>query len=148
VKHDMKKYLPVLVRMALGLVFIYAGILKIIDPVAFAGSVAAYKILPYGLNYMVAAVLPWVETLCGLLLVVGYRVKAAACIVIIMNLVFMTALVSTIIRGLDVDCGCFKQGGEKTPAWVAIIRDVFFLAAAIFLVGKKGIADKRASVER
>jgi putative oxidoreductase len=97
---------------------------------------------------MVAAVLPWVETLCGLLLVVGYRVKAAACIVIIMNLVFMTALVSTIIRGLDVDCGCFKQGGEKTPAWVAIIRDVFFLAAAIFLVGKKGIADKRASVER
>jgi putative oxidoreductase len=137
----MKKYLPVLVRMALGLVFIYAGILKILDPVAFAGSVAAYKVLPYGFNYLVAAVLPWVEMLCGLLLVVGYRVKAAACIVVVMNLVFIAALTSTIIRGLDIDCGCFKQGGEKTPAWMAIIRDVVFLAAAVFLVGKKKRTD-------
>jgi uncharacterized membrane protein YphA (DoxX/SURF4 family) len=128
---------PIVVRIALGGVFIYAGILKILDPVAFAGSVAAYKIMPYGLNYLVAATLPWVETACGILLVVGYRVKAAAGIILAMNLVFMAALASTIFRGLDVDCGCFKQGGEKTPAWMAILRDVFFLTAAIYLVGKK-----------
>ncbi len=129
----MKKYLYIVIRIGLGLVFVYAGILKIRDPNAFAGSVAAYKILPYGLNYLVAAVLPWVETVCGLLLVVGYRARAAACIVIAMNLVFMAALASTIVRGLDIDCGCFRQGGAKTPAWMAILRDVLFLAAAIFV---------------
>jgi putative oxidoreductase len=133
----MDKYFYIVVRIVLGLVFVYAGVLKILDPVAFAGSVAAYKILPYGLNYLVAAVLPWVETICGLLLVAGYRVKAAACIILVMNLVFMVALASTILRGLDIDCGCFKQGGEKTPAWLAILRDVLFLGAAILLVGKK-----------
>ncbi len=129
----MKKYLYIVTRVALGLVFVYAGILKIRDPNAFAGSVAAYKILPYGLNYLVAAILPWVETICGMLLVVGYRARAAAFIVIAMNLVFMAALASTIVRGLDIDCGCFRQGGAKTPAWMAILRDVLFLAAAIFV---------------
>ncbi|HET6418850.1 MAG TPA: MauE/DoxX family redox-associated membrane protein [Geobacteraceae bacterium] len=132
-KKGIGKYFPVVVRIGLGLVFVYAGILKIMDPVAFAGSVAAYKILPYNLNYLVAAILPWVETTCGALLIVGCRVKAASCIIIAMNLVFMAALASTIVRGLNVDCGCFRQGGDKTPAWVAILRDVAFLAAAIFL---------------
>jgi uncharacterized membrane protein YphA (DoxX/SURF4 family) len=132
-KKGIGKYLPAAARIALGLVFVYAGTLKIIDPVAFAGSVAAYKILPYGLNYLVAAILPWVEVICGALLIAGYRVRAAACIIVAMNLVFMAALASTIIRGLDIDCGCFRQGGEKTPAGIAILRDVLFLAAAVFL---------------
>ena len=141
----MKNFLSVAVRIALGLVFVYAGILKIIDPVAFAGSVAAYKILPYGLNYLVAAILPWVEVTCGALLMAGYRIRAAACIIISMNFVFMVAFASTIVRGLDVDCGCFRQGGKKTAAWIAILRDALFLAAAIFLAGRpeKKIAVKR-----
>jgi putative oxidoreductase len=130
---ELKENIQRVIRIGLGLVFLYAGIIKIIDPVAFAGSVAAYKIMPYALNYLIAAVLPWVEVTCGLLLVIGYRVRAASCIVIVMNLVFIAALGSTIVRGLNVDCGCFRQGGEKTPAWLAILRDVVFLAAAISL---------------
>jgi uncharacterized membrane protein YphA (DoxX/SURF4 family) len=129
----MKKYILHVVRIALGVVFLYAGIIKIADPAAFAGSVAAYQIMPYALNYLVAAVLPWVEALCGLLLVIGYRVRAASAIIIAMNLVFIVALGSTIARGLDIDCGCFRQGGEKTSAWVAILRDLVFLAGAILV---------------
>lgn len=133
----MKKNIIHLVRIVLGLVFLYAGIIKIADPVAFAGSVAAYKIMPYGLNYLIAAVLPWVEALCGLLLVINYRVKAASLIIIIMNLVFIVALASTIVRGLDIDCGCFRQGGGKTSAWAAILRDLFFLAGAIAVAASR-----------
>jgi uncharacterized membrane protein YphA (DoxX/SURF4 family) len=135
-KHEMWRYARPILRVGLGLVFLYAGILKILDPVAFAASVAAYKILPYNLNYLVAATLPWVEFVCGLLLVTGYRVRAASGIIIAMNLAFMAALASTIVRGLDIDCGCFRQGGEKTSAWVALARDTIFLAAAIFLCVK------------
>jgi uncharacterized membrane protein YphA (DoxX/SURF4 family) len=144
-RQNLKKYFYILVRIALGLIFVYASVHKIRDPVAFAGSVAAYKILPYSLNFLVAAILPWVELICGLLLVVGYRVKAAASIVIAMNLVFIVALSSTIVRGLDIDCGCFKQGGDKTPAWEVIIRDVIFLVAATFLVFNKQRTGKRVN---
>jgi len=124
-------------RIGLGCVFLYAGILKIRDPIAFAGSVAAYKILPYSLNFLVAATLPWVEALCGTLLIIGYRVRAAAAIVASMNLLFIFLLGSTIIRGLDIDCGCFRQGGEKTSAWIAIARDILFLTISLFLLSAR-----------
>ena len=128
------RYLPAAVRVLLGSVFIYASLLKIADPVAFAGSVAAYKILPYFASYLTAAVLPFVELVCGLLLVCGYRVKGGALIIAIMNVVFMIALGAAIVRGLDIDCGCFKQGGAKTTPWTALLRDVVFLAMTVFVL--------------
>lgn len=117
-----------LLRIALGGVFIYAAIPKIADPVAFAGSVAAYRILPYFWNYVAAAVLPFLELICGVLLVLGIRVRTGALIIGALNLVFMLALASAIVRGLDIDCGCFRQGGGQTTPWLALARDVVFLA--------------------
>jgi len=133
-RKNAQRYFLLTLRVGLGLVFIYAGILKIRDPIAFAGSVAAYKLLPYFLNYLVAATIPWVELICGTLLIIGYRVRASAGIVAAMNILFIVLLTSTIVRGLDIDCGCFRQGGEKTSAWIAILRDIFFLSAALILM--------------
>jgi putative oxidoreductase len=130
----MNRYLPSAVRILLGAIFIYAALLKIADPVAFAGSVAAYKILPYFASYLTAAVLPFVELSCGLLLVCGYRVRGGALIIGAMNLVFMIALSTAILRGLDIDCGCFKQGGAKTTPWTALLRDAVFLAMTVFVL--------------
>lgn len=142
-KLKVKSYLILTLRIGLGLVFIYAGILKIRDPLAFAGSVAAYKVLPYFLNYLVAATIPWIEATCGLLLILGVRTKAAAGIVAAMNLLFIVLLASTIVRGLDIDCGCFRQGGEKTSAWIAISRDIAFLFVAVVLLTEQ--KDRRLS---
>lgn len=115
-------------RVTLGAVFIYAAIPKIVDPVAFAGSVAAYRILPYFWNYAAAAVLPFLELICGTLLILGIRVRTGAIIIAALNVVFMAALASAMVRGLDIDCGCFRQGGERTAPWVAFARDAVFLA--------------------
>lgn len=129
-----KRHLPAAVRITLGVIFIYAALLKIADPVAFAGSVAAYRVLPYFASYLTAAVLPFLELVCGLLLVCGYRVKGGALIIAGMNLVFIVALASAIVRGLDIDCGCFKQGGAKTSPWMALARDMVFLAMTVFVL--------------
>jgi putative oxidoreductase len=130
------RYLPPLMRIALGGIFIYAALLKIADPVAFAGSVAAYRILPYFASYLAAATLPFLELICGLLLVSGYRVKGGAVIIAALNLLFMAALASAIVRGLDIDCGCFKQGGAKTSPWIALARDALFLVMAGYVIWK------------
>ncbi|WP_224984660.1 MauE/DoxX family redox-associated membrane protein [Geomonas agri] len=115
-------------RIALGAIFIYAALPKIADPVAFAGSVAAYRILPYFWSYLTAAVLPFLELTCGVLLILGVRVRSGALIIGALNVVFMAALAAAMIRGLDIDCGCFRQDGPKTAPWVALVRDAFFLA--------------------
>lgn len=121
----------VLVRLVLGGVFLYAGFVKIADPSAFAGSIAAYRLLPYFGNYLAAAVIPWLEAVSGVLLIAGWRPRGAAALLSLLTLLFMAALASTLVRGLDIDCGCFRPGGEKTSAWTPLVRDALLLGAAL-----------------
>lgn len=121
-------------RLILALTFVYAGAVKMQDVVAFAGHVAAYQILPYAMNYLVAATLPYVEFLAGLLLLLNTRVRPALVVVGGMNLVFMLALVSVLLRGLDIDCGCFNPGGgQDVSAEVALLRDVGLMVLVIMV---------------
>lgn len=118
-----------LCRLTLALVFVYAGAVKIQDIVAFAGHVAAYQILPYAMNYLVAATLPYVEFLAGVLLLLNVRVRPALVAIAGMTSVFMVALVSVLWRGLDIDCGCFDPaGGQDVSAGMALLRDVGLMA--------------------
>ncbi len=112
-------------RLALAAVFLYAGFIKADNPVAFAGQVANYQLLPYAWNYLVAATLPYLELLCGVLLLLNQRVRPAVLILFLLNLVFMLALSSVIARGLDIDCGCFNPDATtKTSPVMALWRDV------------------------
>lgn len=121
-----------LARLTLALVFIYAGAVKSQDVVAFAGHVAAYQILPYAMNYLVAATLPYVEFFAGVLLLLNVRVRPALVTIGGMTLVFMVALTSVLIRDLGIDCGCFDPaGGENVTAGVALLRDVGLMVLVV-----------------
>ena len=130
----MKQGLYHLCRLLLAGVFLYAGYLKGSDPVAFAGQVAAYQILPYAFNYLVAATLPFIELLCGVLLLINQRIRPALLVLFGLNTVFMIALVSLLLRGLDIDCGCFHPAGEEgtgTSPQMALLRDVGLMFAIV-----------------
>lgn len=112
-------------RLLLGGIFIYAGMIKAEDPVAFAGQVANYQLLPYAWNYLVAAILPYLEILCGLLLVLNRWVRPATLVLGTLNLVFIVALSSLIARGIDIDCGCFRPAADShTSPLSALLRDL------------------------
>jgi uncharacterized membrane protein YphA (DoxX/SURF4 family) len=119
-------------RLVLALVFIYAGFIKADDPVAFAGQVANYQILPYAWNYLVAATLPYLELLCGLLLLLNQRVRPAVLVLFVLNIIFMLLLGYTIARGLDIDCGCFNPNATtKTTPLMALWRDAGLLVPMV-----------------
>jgi uncharacterized membrane protein YphA (DoxX/SURF4 family) len=121
-----------LARLALALVFVYAGAVKMQNVVAFAGHVAAYQILPYAMNYLVAATLPYIEFLAGILLLLNLRVRPALAVVGAMTVCFMAALVSVLARGLEIDCGCFDPGGgQDVSAGVALMRDIGLMALLV-----------------
>lgn len=119
-----------LCRLLLGGVFLWAGAVKALDVPAFAGQVAAYQLLPYAWNYAVAATLPYVELLTGLLLVGNRHVKSAALLTALLNGLFMVILLSVLARGLSIDCGCFGPDGGTTPLQ-ALGRDLVLLALAV-----------------
>jgi len=116
-------------RLTLGGLFLYAGLSKAGDVTAFARDVANYRILPYSWNYLVAAILPYVEFLAGLLLVAGRRVRPAALVAGALSAVFILALGSVVLRGLDIDCGCF--GGGHATVQEALWRDAGILLLAL-----------------
>ncbi len=119
-------------RLGLAAVFIYAGVVKANDIIAFAGQIANYQILPYSWNYLVASILPYLELLCGILLLLNMRVRPAVLVLFVLNIIFMFALSSAIIRGFDIDCGCFKpDSANPTSPLAALWRDAGLLLLMI-----------------
>ena len=70
--------LTLLVRLTLGLTFILAALPKIVDPPSLAKTIWAYQLVPAPALNPMALVLPWLELSCGLALVAGTWVRAAA----------------------------------------------------------------------
>ncbi len=117
-------HLPMIAaRLVLGNLFILYGFHKIGDPVEFLKLVKEYELLPLAPpEYMnlTAVILPWLEVICGNLLLAGLWIRGAAFTILAMLVVFTTAIV---IRAAGVygagdidlcaikfDCGC--GGGE------------------------------------
>jgi uncharacterized membrane protein YphA (DoxX/SURF4 family) len=101
------KYFLVSIRIVLGVVFIFAAISKAAEPESFARSIANYKLLPIFLVNILAIILPWIELCAGVLLVFGVSVKENSAILSGLLLVFILAIAISLLRGLDIDCGCF-----------------------------------------
>ncbi|TYO98984.1 methylamine utilization protein MauE [Geothermobacter ehrlichii] len=118
-------------RLVLGAVFLYAGVSKGLDVTGFAGDIAAYRILPYLGNYLLAATLPYIEIIAGALLLANRRVRPAALLCGLLTLVFIAALLSAWVRGLDISCGCFEPGAQ-TGIGEALLRDLALLVLAHF----------------
>ncbi len=117
-----------LFRLVLGVLFIYASIHKILDPWTFAESIRYYLLLPPPLINLVAITLPWVEIICGAFLVVGLFPRSSAAVVSALLAIFSAALIISLARGLDIECGCFDagQGGESITA-LYVLRDLALL---------------------
>lgn len=121
-------------RLFLGGVFLYSGATKIIDPGGFALSVYHYQLLPDVLVNPMAIILPWVEVVCGAALILRWWVGGASLVVTGLLLVFLTALVITLVRGLDISCGCFSSTGEGKISWWYLLRDFSLFAMGVLIL--------------
>lgn len=124
------QYLPALIRILLGALFIYAALPKILDPFNFAVAVYNYKMLPGFAVGLVAAALPWLELVIGILLVLGVRVQASSLICTGMLVVFTLAIFINTLRGIDVDCGCFST--DRSIGWAAVVEDSLLTLLSIW----------------
>jgi uncharacterized membrane protein YphA (DoxX/SURF4 family) len=112
------------VRIGLAVLFIYGGVVKLIDPKAFARTISGYGLVPEMFLPLVAVGLPVMETVAGIGLLLDIRGSLA----VIASLLGMFILVLGygLLLNMDVDCGCFgaadlaKQAGLKQAFW----RDV------------------------
>ncbi|OEU75506.1 MAG: hypothetical protein BA874_03100 [Desulfuromonadales bacterium C00003068] len=125
----------IVLRLILAAVFLYAGITKALDVNAFSQAIGRYDLMPAMVNFIVAAVLPYLEIYTALLLLSGLWLRAATWLSILMCSTFCLALLSAAVRGLSIDCGCF---GSSAGAWssvgVALMRAIALLAFSLYLL--------------
>jgi uncharacterized membrane protein YphA (DoxX/SURF4 family) len=128
------KIFILVIRFALGGLLLYSSIHKIAEPNQFAVAIRAYKLLPLQFTNIFAIVVGWSEALTGVMLIFGVMTRKAAGAATILLVLFTVAVVSTVVRGMVIDCGCFStKGGEATDA-IAVLRNIFLICAALMVM--------------
>ena len=133
-----------ILNVVLAGIFIYAGILKAIDPVQFASDIDNYKILPWPISVVLAFYLPWLEIFCALGLVFRFLYRGALSILTTLIVVFTLATIAAKVRGLDITCGCFGHASQhwSFPSHLATNLAILAALAALGLQARANI--KRA----
>jgi putative oxidoreductase len=140
----MKPIVLRLIAVVVGALFIYAGVVKIIDPVEFARDIDNYKMLPWSAGVGFALYLPWLEILCGLALITRILYRGGVFIVTAMMSVFVIVSVVAKARGLDVSCGCFGHASKYLNFSWHLVLDLALLLGLVLLWRGQSTSEKPA----
>jgi putative oxidoreductase len=130
----MKAQLPAhwwtALRWLFGALMLWAAVSKLANPTDFLSSIYAYKTpVPRSLLQVAAVVLPWLELLCGLLLIANVWSETALATMIGLLVIFVLATGQAWARGLDISCGCFNLevfGADRSSKLLKFIESASF----------------------
>ena len=130
-------FMQVLMRLVLGGVFLWAGVVKIPDLELFSYTVRAYNLLPEFLILPVTILVPYLECVIGLCLILGFWTHASALIASGLLIAFASALGTKIYQGVNMSCGCFGFGTERGSLEWVLLQDVLLLLFALMIFWKE-----------
>ena len=130
------RYLIVTTRIILGAVFLWASFGKILEPGDFARSISNYHIVPFGIENIVALILPWLELLIGMGLILGIMVDGSVQISAILLIMFILMIGQAMLRGFNIECGCGLKEGEMIGL-NKILENIVILGGAYIVMQRK-----------
>jgi uncharacterized membrane protein YphA (DoxX/SURF4 family) len=138
-------------RWLLGALMLWAAVSKLANQTEFLSSIYAYKTpLPPSWLQVAAVVLPWLELLCGLLLIANMWSETALATLIGLLVIFVLGTGQAWARGLDISCGCFNLevfGADRSSsllkfiesAGFAFLRNLVLVSLAVVLLRRRVI---------
>jgi putative oxidoreductase len=130
------KYLLLIFRLIVGAAFFAAGLLKVGDPLDFAQNIKNFRVVSYDLSFLTALILPWIEILCGALLITGILRRPSVLLVSGLLVGFIILVGVTMARGIDTDCGCFGSLSHKAD-WLLLVQDSILLFLSVNILFAK-----------
>ena len=128
------KFLLLTIRVFFGFIFIFAAITKIADPEGFSLSIYNYKLMPDVLINVLAIAFPWIELVAGILLIFGISVKENSAILTGLLVIFIIAIAISMVRGLNIDCGCFGTVDGAKVGILKILENLGLLILGLILI--------------
>jgi putative oxidoreductase len=125
--------LEFILSMVLGMVFLRSAIPKLQHPKGFILTVLGYRMLPPSLSRTYARVVPPLELWLALIFLSGIAPRLAGIIAAMLLLSFMVGVSVNLIRGRDLDCGCFGKSKQKRIGWGLVVQDLALVGASAML---------------
>lgn len=117
----------------LGFVLLSAGIAKAMHWETLPAVVRAYGLLPDGMVLPLAFALPVVELLVGGALLTGTLQPLVALAAAMLFAAFSLAMLLALRAGRrNIDCGCFQGGLRQVLEGRLVIRNLFYVGAALY----------------
>lgn len=138
------KYLPGIIRLLVGGLFIFSGLIKINDPIGTAIKMEEYfdvfavQFAPFfhafvPLALPISVLLVVLEVALGVALIINYR-QNLTLLLLLGLIVFFTALTGySAITNTVTDCGCFGDAIKLTP-WESFIKDIVLFVLIMVLM--------------
>lgn len=133
-------------RVGLGLVFVWAGLPKLLDPASLATAIENYRVLPSSLSGVSAVLLPVFELTLAAALASPRLARGALLLSSLLLFVFAAAMAQARARGIDLECGCFGASVQTAVSWWTVARSALlcvFAAGLYVLATRLARADDR-----
>jgi putative oxidoreductase len=120
-------------RALIAAIFLYAAIVKILHPTDFLSDVQHYRLTGENFSIAIAFYLPWLELICALGLLFKKLYLGALTLLSALMGIFVAAILSAWIRGLNIECGCFgsSHGLPQYGTW--LFRDLLIWGMILVL---------------
>lgn len=138
-----RKVILILLRGVLGGVFIYAGAMKALDPGPFAAEVENYRLVSGIVAAGFALYLPWLEIFAGLAVLTTVAARGGLVVLAMLLVVFIGALSSAWMRGLNISCGCLGTHFQTSSYALLLGRDWVLLVIAGILSASYFVGSQR-----
>lgn len=139
--------LPALSKLSatlLVIALISSGLLHAAQPYFFIHTITNYRILPPSLAGVVGLFLPYLQIVLGTCLLLKFAERVALRLAMAIFASFALAQASVLVRGIEIDCGCF--GFMKSEVSIVSILLPIALVLACFL-GESQLRSENISLE-
>ncbi|MFV0247404.1 MAG: DoxX family protein [Tenacibaculum sp.] len=127
-------------RVLVGVLFVYAGFVKLVDPIGsqykfeeyFSKSVLNIEFLtPYALAFSILLIIA--ELVLGIMLLVGYKPKFTVRSLFFINLFFLFLTWYSYTYNKVTDCGCFGDAIKLSPE-ETFYKNLIFMGLIVILI--------------
>jgi uncharacterized membrane protein YphA (DoxX/SURF4 family) len=126
-----------IIRTITGLLFMFSGFVKGIDPMGFAYRLEDYFIV-YHITWLIPLALTFTITLCtiefvlGVMLLLKLRMQITSVLALLMMVFFTLLTFNDALTNLVPDCGCFGDAIKLTN-WQTFYKNIVLIIFALFI---------------
>ena len=140
------KYFLLFLRIAIGVLFIYSGILKANDPLGLVYKMDEFfdaLNMPFmvHMSFVFSVFMIALEIVCGVAVLIGYSFNIFATILLLLNLFFLFITGYALVTGKVKECGCFGTCVKISNTMTFYKDIVLSIVSIVLFIYRKRVQD-------